>query len=543
MTAAGTASLFVASEWAERNGKGFKCGREPFSVPLKRSLDWWEDRDNAVRLSPSAAHWGYTLYGIERVGLASGFKFFGNNDWYRTLSRKVLDTQRQNGAWNNLMDTPYALLFLARGRHPILMNKLRFDGLDDISSDYWANRPNDLAYLSRFVGKQLERPINWQIVPLKKEPTDWLDASILYIASHQRPHFKPYDLDKLRAYVEAGGMIFTNADSDAESGDPLTAMARGGDANEFDRYVTQVVEKVFPQYTLVDLPADHPLRTCHFKLMPNVKLKAISNGVRLLWVHSPKDVALAWQRRDIKRDASTFELGMNLFVYASGKRDFRHRVSLAAIPDPGKPELGIVRVGRLSYPGNSGPEPGAWQRFCRIFQWKTGTGIELATIEMKNLKPAEVTVAHLTGTAAYALTQPEIAAISGFVDAGGVLLIDDAGGSGAFANAIEPAFAAALPHAARLALTPDHPLLAGGEPGMANQVRLKLRLWSTEKGVGPRGGTIQLYRSGKGAVVFCPIDLTTGLLGVNTWGINGYEPVSAEALVRNVVLWAMDGKF
>ena len=43
-------------------------------------------------------------------------------------------------------------------------------------------------------------------------------------------------------------------------------------------------------------------------------------------------------------------------------------------------------------------------------------------------------------------------------------------------------------------------------------------------------------------VALAPFDLTSGLLGVTTWGINGYDPASAEGLVRNVIFWAMDGR-
>src|SRR5207248_8214444 len=115
------------------------------------------------------------LYGIERAGLASGFKYFGKHDWYRELAQRILLTQGGDGAWgeSNVIETAYHLLFLSRGRHPILMNKLRFDG-------YWANRPRDLANLARFAGKQLERPLNWQVVPLDNDYTDWMDSPILY---------------------------------------------------------------------------------------------------------------------------------------------------------------------------------------------------------------------------------------------------------------------------------------------------------------------------------------------------------------------------
>ena len=65
--------------------------------------------------------------------------------------------------------TAYSLLFLSRGRHPIFMNKLRFDG-------YWANRPRDIANLSHYATTVLERPLNWQVVSLKSATPDRLDG-------------------------------------------------------------------------------------------------------------------------------------------------------------------------------------------------------------------------------------------------------------------------------------------------------------------------------------------------------------------------------
>ena len=55
---------------------------------------------------------------------------------------------------------------------------------------YWANRPRDVANLARFAGRQLERPINWQVVNLDNPWTDWTDIPILYLASHQPVRLK-----------------------------------------------------------------------------------------------------------------------------------------------------------------------------------------------------------------------------------------------------------------------------------------------------------------------------------------------------------------
>jgi hypothetical protein len=56
-----------------------------------RGLAWLEKEDNCLKVTTG---WpGYTLYGIERVGLASGFKYFGENDWYRKLAQKLVHLQ------------------------------------------------------------------------------------------------------------------------------------------------------------------------------------------------------------------------------------------------------------------------------------------------------------------------------------------------------------------------------------------------------------------------------------------------------------------
>ena len=44
---------------------------------------------------------------------------------------------------------------------------------------------------------------------------------------------------------------------------------------------------------------------------------------------------------------------------------------------------------------------------------------------------------------------------------------------------------------------------------------------------------------GKTRVVFSDYDITSGFLGTNTWGIVGYAPNSAQALGRNIILYAL----
>jgi hypothetical protein len=47
---------------------------------------------------------------------------------------------------------------------------------------------------------------------------------------------------------------------------------------------------------------------------------------------------------------------------------------------------------------------------------------------------------------------------------------------------------------------------------------------------------VRLAKIGDGWVVHLPLDVTTGLLGDAQWGILGYEPSVALALMKNILL-------
>jgi hypothetical protein len=84
----------------------------------------------------------------------------------------------------------------------------------------------------------------------------------------------------------------------------------------------------------------------------------------------------------------------------------------------------------------------------------------------------------------------------------------------------------------------DNPILAGKGPGMS-PVTLKLRPYRTETD-GTTTQPIQFFNLGKGTVILSPIDLTTGMLGTNTWGINGYDPATVYELLRNTMLYTLE---
>ena len=520
MTVGGIATLLVAHDMLEAPMLGTRtAGRKPYDDFITAGLAFLEHGDNVLDItqSPEGALYyaGYNLFGLERVGLASGLKYIGQADWYVELSAKMLQLQHANGAWgkedrghNAVIDTSYMLLFLARGRHPVMMNKLRFDG-------FWTNRPRDLANLAAHASREMERPLNWQVVDIHHPADEWADSPILYIASNEAPRLGAEEIDNIRAFVEAGGLLFTHAD-------------QGSD--RFTAWAAKLAKEVFPGQALENVSPQHPLYSLNYKIEnPRPRLQAVDNGVRLLMVHSPTDLASAWQTRSTESRKTMYQLGINLYLYATGKERFRNRLDTRAVPEPPAEPAPQIDIAQVKYDGNWNPEPGAWPRFVKSFQNNTGTRLVVHAATAAELDVNNHVIAVLTGAGPGFPDEAALAPVAKFVRDGGTLLVDACGGSGAFANAIEPWLAKLDPNAALQPVTPQDPLLKDLGPE-------QIRLYALEQLGGAGAVRLRTMPIGNGRIVFTPLDYTSGLLGTNTWGILGYLPEYSESLATNVIL-------
>jgi hypothetical protein len=248
--------------------------------------------------------------------------------------------------------------------------------------------------------------------------------------------------------------------------------------------------------------------------------------------------------RDTRGKKGAFQLGINLFLYAAGKRDLRNRLESTFVSDPGKPLNGSVSLVKLEYPGNWNPEPAAWERFARWFQRQTGTGLNVSSTRVAGLQGGAA-IATLTGTARYDFTPEDVAAVKSFVESGGVLLADECGGTGPFSLSVQEALLSkAFPGAKLAPLDPTtHPLFRGGAPtsGLDDLTKPKYRQF-TVPGRYDETAPVLGLRAGKGHVLFTSIDVTSGLLGTRTWGIAGLHPDYASPFVKNLIFWTIDGQ-
>jgi hypothetical protein len=256
-----------------------------------------------------------------------------------------------------------------------------------------------------------------------------------------------------------------------------------------------------------------------------------------LLIHSPTDLAGGWQQNWTDERKPEFQMGVNIFVYAAGKGILKNRMSSTYIPEDPNPPESARPIARLEYADEWDPEPYAWTRFSRYFQWETHKGITPTIVSLRSLTIDTAPMAVLTGTVRHDFTAKECVAAKAYVEEGGVLMIDACGGSTAFAKSVQTTL---LPLAfADSTLQPipnNHPLLIASRPGANDLVKPLLRSYANQNG----GKTlpIEVMQVGKGWVIFSRLDVTTGLLGTQSWGILGYDPAYAQALMKNAVLWA-----
>ena len=94
MTLAGLASVYVCYD--NLYASSFLTCRGNARFPAaEKAVTWIEKRFGDI--DRAGEHYYYTLYGVERVGLATGLKYFGRNDWYKRGATSAGSRQAARG--------------------------------------------------------------------------------------------------------------------------------------------------------------------------------------------------------------------------------------------------------------------------------------------------------------------------------------------------------------------------------------------------------------------------------------------------------------
>ena len=226
MTCAGIASIWITSEHigtpdAQAAADSVSCcGGGASPKVLERGLAWLGRRFSVVENPGTGGQtWlYYYLYGLERVGRFTARRFIGDADWYLEGARMFVATQDGlTGAFRGgriedpTVATSFALLFLAKGRRPVIVAKSRHGPDDD-----WNRHGHDIAHLVEHVESRWRKDhpagLSWHIVDTPAaDLEDLLQAPVFWLSGRDAFNLGPDAGTRLRRYIDEGGFVFAEA--------------------------------------------------------------------------------------------------------------------------------------------------------------------------------------------------------------------------------------------------------------------------------------------------------------------------------------------
>jgi hypothetical protein len=411
MTTAGLCNLLITGmdmhlgkQVLKPDGSADNCGKYDENEPVARALRWigryHPNRYTETNVAALSQAPFYCLYGLERAGRLTGQRYFGGHDWYRVGCEYLVKIQKSDGSWQGsskvqtldpypVVATSFALLFLSKGRTPILISKLAHN-----TGDGWNNKRADARHLVDFASHELfkNQPMAWQVFDVRGKDAD-TDAKVRDLAAELLPSpivwfnghdFAPRDKEEkvLKEYVENGGFLFAEA-----------CCGRAA----FDKDFRELMRRMFPdedvpgkdpQPQLRRLPPDHPVWTASGKFAVSPKdfeLWGVQQGCRTVVIYSPKPISGYWEANLYKegRGREAFRLGANVIAYATGLEPPKPRLTQVDLPpeekvSTGKPRRGYLEVGQLAHDGDWYPAPHAMRNLMDETR-KAGLDVVLTT--------------------------------------------------------------------------------------------------------------------------------------------------------------------
>jgi hypothetical protein len=317
---------------------------------------------------------------------------------------------------------------------------------------------------------------------------------------------------------------------------------------EFTESFRKLGSHLFHDYEFQNLPAAHPIYTNEqfprttWKPVPTVL--GLGNGVReLMILTGDSDPAKHWQLEDITKNTPDFELADDVVLYAIDKQNLLEKgKSFTASVNPSIETNRTIKLARVQFAGNWNPEPGGWRRLTALLHNKSHIDLQISVAKLGSNQLGDgktgATVAALTGTNSIKLNPPQRAEIKQFLEGGGTLIVDAAGGDSDFATEVETELQATLGvEAGKQMKTP----LEASDP-VFNLPGGAIKTFTYRPFTRATLGTIRspllcaITVNNRRAVYYSRQDLSAGLVGQPTDGIIGYDPAVATAIMTNLVV-------
>jgi hypothetical protein len=597
MTCAGVASLIIASgrvgqSDAEVNGDEIQCcGMQKSNERIDKALAWLGSTFT-VHSNPSIGDFGqgwlfYYLYGIERVGRLTGQRLLINrngepHDWYREGAAMFVKIQQPTGVWQGgnatesepLIGTSFGLLFMSKGRRPVVIGKLQHGRTND-----WNHHRADVANLTSYAELKWKRDfpigLSWQVIDLNRASVeDLLQAPVLFMNGSQAPEISDEQAKKLRDYLDRGGFIFAEATcgtaKKADRSDPNPA--------SFDAGFRKLMAKVFedkPEHHLKLLGPEHPVWRAE-EPVPAAQIRpllGIEYGCRTSVIYAPPpwekdpagnlscywEVAAGRNQKFSPKIAAEIAgaqaIGVNVLAYATNRELKSKEENFDLDFNESKHDTqdrSVMYLAKLRHPGGCDAAPGALPGMLRAVEREMGIKAaapsEPIPITSKALFDHHFVFMH--GRSAFRFTPAEREQLQKYLsdERGGTLFVDAICANQAFAESFRREMKEIFPEGKLEPIPPDHEMFTTAFDG--TNLSSVARREPQARGDGDRADArirrgppelegIKVGNDGRYAVIFSKYDLSCALERHDSVECEGYVREDAEKIAVNVLLYSL----
>ncbi|HYG78158.1 MAG TPA: DUF4159 domain-containing protein [Planctomycetota bacterium] len=415
MTTAGVSSLFITNEQNYKESP--VCGAVPNDEAMQKAMKWLGDRFTVKENPNHGGYHYYYLYALERIGVLTGQKYIGGRDWYREGAEYLVRMQALDGSWQRggLLGTEFALLFLGKGREPVVMQKLMYNG-------DWNTDPYDAKDLVEQASRDLKLPMSTQIVSTKADVATLSAAPILYLQGRRAFSFDKATREAIKTFVDQGGFVFAS-----------NCCATG----EFDKSFRNEMSEMFPDAAFEKLPMSHEVFNLHHRItLPNAfMIEGLNTGCRTAVLYAPHDICCAWGGCKGCKDKlclaglESKHLGVNMIAYALNFKKLKDKLDndliIGKLPS-GTTQRNALIIGQLHHTGDWNPDPSAIPNLAQTLKKEIGMQGEVAKrqVILGTDELGDFPLLYLTGHRGFLYSPSQVDALRTYLDRGGFLLAD-----------------------------------------------------------------------------------------------------------------------
>ena len=561
MTCAGISSSIIIDENLPKkvplaNGS-ILCCTEDDRLEAVESASNWLAQNFTVRQNPAEGATTfsrsnlYFLYGLERAARLSGQRFFGQHDWYREGAEYLIRAQRSDmwrgnsshGEDRPEIATAFALLFLSKGRRPIVIGKYKHAEDND-----WDRHRKGVHYLTRALEADWGIKLNWQTIEGQYATADeLLEAPVLFISGRDGLRLDALQKEALRKYVEFGGFIF----AEACQGDGC------GDGVAFEKDFLGLMRELFPGNEMQLLDQSHPVYSAQYALSvnPNRPLYGMQSSCRTSVIYCPANLSGIWRVNrpsfleqspdNVKKQVSyATQLGANVVSYATGRelKDKLDRPKAVTLSEDAQGQR-VVLVPKLSHSGGDDDAPNAWQNIMRRARYdlKQRFRVKRDMVAPSSNELAKHPMVFMHGRRRFSWSTEERKAIKAWLENGGFLFADSICSADEFVASFRREMKQLFPDQA-LTVIPANDRIWSEQNGGYRLDKVTMNTPAKQGGAVKSITTPKLEGIKIGdrwVVVFSPHDLSCAMENASAHLCAGYGRDDAAKLGVNIILYAL----